>query len=65
MGAKCVRIKLPDMEGDLALYDFITAIQGIYPEYAAIWEEKLNSGTVQRLRQRNFLKAFGITVADS
>ena len=53
---KCERMKLPDVDGDRASYDFITAIQGTYPEYAAIWEEKLNAG--EKVETKRLLESF-------
>jgi hypothetical protein len=45
---KCKQLKLPDVEGDRPLYDFLNAISGIAPEFTNVWtiniQMKLDSG---------------------
>jgi hypothetical protein len=45
---ECKQFKLPDVEDDRPLYDFLNAISGIAPEFANVWtiniQMKLDSG---------------------
>ena len=45
---ECKQLKLPDVQDDHPLYDFLNAISGIAPEFANVWtiniQMKLDSG---------------------
>src|SRR5271170_1633720 len=45
---ECKQLKLPDVQDDRPLYDFLNAISGIAPEFANVWtiniQMKLDSG---------------------
>ena len=42
---KCREMKLPDVDGNRALYDFLGAIAGISADFSNIWTVKITSGT--------------------
>jgi hypothetical protein len=38
---KCIKARIPDVEGNRATLDFINALHAISPEFAQIWDVKL------------------------
>ena len=52
---KCQKLKLSDVEGDRSIYDFLSAVESISPDFTSFWTNQMELQN----RQKTLIPAAG------